>query len=219
MNNFSKQDITEKILEKKIIAIVRGVSKDKILPLAQALFDGGIRLLEVTYCADGSVPDEVCAETIALLVKEFGDKMYIGAGTVLTTEQVRLTHDAGGCFIISPNVSEKVISETCKLNMVSIPGAMTPTEIVNASEAGADFVKLFPATNLGPDYVKAICAPLSNIRLLAVGGIDENNMSDYFKVGVSGFGVGTNIINKKMLAENDFEGIKQLAKKYVVATE
>lgn len=219
MISINKQDVINNISENKIIAILRGIPADKILPLTKALYDGGIRLLEVTYSANGSVSDEDTAKTIELLVREFGDKMYIGAGTVLTTKQVELTRKAGGSFIISPNVSEKVIKKTCKLDMVSIPGAMTPTEIMNASESGADFVKLFPVTNLGPAYIKAIRAPLSNVKLLAVGGIDENNMADYLKVGVSGFGIGTNITNKKMIEEGDFEGIRTLAEKYVKGVE
>ena len=99
--------------------------------------------------------------------------------------------------------------------MVSMPGALTPSEAEKAHIFGADFVKLFPASNFGPEYVKAVKAPLSHIKFTAVGGIDENNMADYIKVGVSGFGVGTNIVNKKMLEENDYEGITLLAEKYV----
>ena len=99
--------------------------------------------------------------------------------------------------------------------MVSMPGALTATEIQAAHRAGADFVKMFPITNMGTDYVKAVKAPLSHIRLLAVGGVDQNNMKDYLKAGVCGFGVGSNIINKKMLAEDDYAGITALAKEYV----
>ena len=99
--------------------------------------------------------------------------------------------------------------------MVSMPGALTPTEIQKAHISGADFVKLFPITNMGVDYVKAVKAPLSHIKLLAVGGITENNMKEYIKAGVSGFGVGSNIIDKKMLAEEDYSGITALAEKYV----
>ena len=215
LNEILKKRVCQAIKENKLIAIVRDVPLDKIVSLAQALYDGGIRLLEITYFADGSVADTTVAEAIKLLAETFKEKMYIGAGTVLTVSQVKLTYDAGGCFIISPNVSESVINETCKLDMVSIPGALTPTEIVNAKEFGADFIKLFPITTLGTSYVKAIKAPLTNVDLLAVGGIDENNMADYLNVGISGFGVGTNIINKKMIKEGDFEGITQLAKKYM----
>ena len=141
--------------------------------------------------------------------------MYIGAGTVLTEKQVELTHKAGGKFIISPDTCPEVISKTKELGMVSMPGALTPTEIETAHKFGADFVKLFPITSFSAGYVKAVKAPLSHIKLLAVGGIDENNMNDYLKAGVSGFGVGSNIIDKKMLDENNWTGITNLARKYV----
>lgn len=207
--------IKETILDKKIIVIVRGVESEKLIPLAEAMYDGGIRLLEITYSADGSVSDEDTAANIKALADHFGDRMYIGAGTVLTEKQVKLTKEAGGCFIISPDTNSDVIRKTKELDMVSMPGALTPTEIQEAHISGADFVKLFPITNMGVDYVKAVKAPLSHIKLLAVGGITENNMKEYIKAGVSGFGVGSNIIDKKMLAEEDYSGITALAEKYV----
>ena len=154
------------------------------------------------------------AGNIKKLTEHFGDKMVIGAGTVLTTEQVELTKAAGGAFIISPNVNKKVIERTCELDMVSIPGALTPTESVDAYEAGADFVKLFPITSLGSSYVKAMKAPLSHIRFLGVGGIDENNMQEYLKAGVCGFGIGSNIVNKKLLDSEDYAAITELARMY-----
>lgn len=209
--------VIKAIEREKIIVIVRGVEKEKLMPLIDAMYEGGIRLLEITFDASGKVSDEETAGYIKMLSEAYEGKMYIGAGTVLTEKQVELVKNAGGMFIISPNTDEKVIKKTRELGMVSMPGALTPTEIQTAHLLGADFVKLFPASNFGPDYVKAVKAPLSHIKLTAVGGINENNMADYIKVGVSGFGVGTNITNKKMLSENDYDGICALAKKYVDA--
>ena len=103
--------------------------------------------------------------------------------------------------------------------MVSMPGALTPSEIQLAHRSGADFVKLFPITNMGADYVKAIKAPLSHIRLLAVGGVNENNLSEYLRAGVCGFGIGSNIVSKKHIDENNYEAITELAKKYVSAVK
>ena len=145
--------------------------------------------------------------------------MYIGAGTVLTPEQVRLTAEAGGAFIISPNTKQAVIEETKRLGLVSMPGAYTPSEIEDAHEYGADFVKLFPATSLGADYVKAVKAPLSHIRLLAVGGIDLNNIKDYLRAGACGFGMSSNIVDKKLLNEENYKGITDLAARYVAAVK
>lgn len=210
-----KEKIINALEESKIIAIVRNVEKEKLIPLVIALYNGGIRFVEVTYSADGKVTDEETAECIKLLCDEFQGKMYVGAGTVLNTKQVELTKNAGGQFIISPDVCEEVIQKTCELKMVSMPGALTPTEVQKAHKAGADFVKLFPVTSMGVDYVKAIMAPLSHIKFLAVGGIDTANMRDYLKAGVCGFGIGGNIINKEMLKNNDYDGLARLAREYV----
>lgn len=219
MDFATKQKIMAEVDAKKLIAIVRGVEREKLIPLAQALYDGGIRLLEVTYSANKSVSDEETADRIRMLAESFKGKLYVGAGTVLTKEQVKLTYKAGGQFIISPNVSKSVIKTTAKLGMISMPGALTPSEATDAVSYGADYIKLFPVSNLGPAYVKAVRAPLSNIKFLAVGGIDENNMADYLKVGVCGFGIGTNIVNQKMIDADDFASITELAKKYVEVIE
>ena len=211
------EKIIQAVIREKLVVIVRGVENKKLLPLAQAMYDGGIRLLEITYSANGSVSDEQTAENIRMLSEALKDKMYIGAGTVLNEKQVELTAKAGGKFIISPDTCVDVIKKTKELGLVSIPGAVTPSEIQSAHKAGADFVKLFPATNLGPDYIKAVLAPLSHIKLLAVGGIDCNNMRDYMKAGACGFGIGSNIIDKKALKEENYAAITELARRYVSA--
>lgn len=203
------------ILKEKIIVIVRGIGREKLLQFAEAAYNGGIRLLECTYDATGNTPDEEIASNIKMLADHFEGKMLIGAGTVLTEKQVELTKNAGGKFIISPDTNEQVIKKTRELGLVSMPGALTPTEIQAAHTYGADFVKLFPVSNLGADYVKAVSAPLSHISMLAVGGISLDNMSEYLRAGVSGFGLGSNIVNKSMVENGDFEGITKLAQSYV----
>lgn len=210
-----REKIISTIEKEKLITIVRGVEKEKLIPLAEAMYTGGIRLLEVTYSANGKVSDEETAECIKILSEHFEGRMYIGAGTVLSEKQVELTKNAGGKFIISPDTNEKVIKKTRELNMVSMPGALTPSEAQKAHIAGADFVKLFPVSNLGADYVKAVKAPLSHIKFLAVGGITLDNMKDYLKAGVCGFGIGSNIVDKKLIDANDFSAITVLAEKYV----
>ena len=209
-----REKVIEKIEKEKIIAIVRGVESEKLIPFAEAVYAGGIRLLEITYSADGSVSDEETAKNIQKLSEQFDGRMYIGAGTVLTEKQVDLTKSAGGRFIISPDTYPEVIRKTRELDMVSMPGALTPSEIQSAHRAGADFVKVFPVTNMGIEYLKAVKAPLSHIKLIAVGGINEKNMSDYIDAGICGFGIGSNIVNKKMIEEENFEEITNLAKKY-----
>ena len=211
-----QRDIINAIKERKIIAIVRGVEPKKLVLLAKALYDGGIRLMEITYSADGSVSDEETAAAVGALANEFDGRMYIGSGTVLTREQVKRTNDAGGRFIISPNTDAEVIRYTKELGMVSIPGALTPSEAEAANRAGADFVKLFPVTSMGVSYVKAIAAPLSHIKFLAVGGITPENIGEYLDIGVCGFGIGSNIINKEYIAEENYEKITASAKEYVM---
>ena len=211
----NKNDVIKLIDSEKIIVIVRGVDKKDLITLAKSMYDGGIRLLEVTYSANGSVTDEETADSIKLLADYFGDKMVIGAGTVLTEKQVELTYNAGGKFIISPDTYDKVIKKSVELGLVSMPGALTPTEIQTANRLGADYVKLFPITNLGVGYLKAVKAPLSHVKLLAVGGVDENNISDYLSAGINGFGIGSNIVNKNLIKSGNFEKITDLARKYV----
>ena len=214
-----KNQVINSILENKIVVIVRGVDKGKLIPLAEAMYAGGIRLIEITYSATNTPTAEETAESIRTLAEHFEGRMFIGAGTVLNEKQVELTKAAGGSFIISPDVNEAVIKKSVELGLVSMPGALTPTEVTAANRAGADFVKLFPITSLGLDYVKAITAPLSHVKLVAVGGINEGNMGDYLKAGVCGFGIGTNIVDKKLIAENNFDAITELAKKYVEAVK
>lgn len=206
--------VIEEILKKKIIVIVRGVAKDKLIPMTEAIYKGGIRLLEITYDSNGITPDEVTAENIAMLAKHFEGRMFIGAGTVTKPSQAELTKKAGGTFIISPDTYVDVIKKTKELGMVSIPGALTPSEITTAHRAGADFVKLFPASAFNADYVKAITAPISNVKLLAVGGVGVENMEEYFDAGIYGIGVGSSVVNKKMIENGDYESITELALKY-----
>ena len=214
-----REQVINSIKNEKLIVIVRGVEKEKLIPLAEAMYDGGIRLLEITYSADGKISDEETAENIKMLSAHFEGRMFIGAGTVLSEKQVELTKNAGGKFIISPDTNGDVIKKTRELGMVSMPGALTPSEVQAAHSCGADFVKLFPVCSLGAEYVKAIKAPLSHIDMLAVGGVHEGNMAEYLKAGVSGFGIGSNIIDKKALAEGNYEAITNLAKKFVSAVK
>ncbi len=213
------QSTIQTIIDEKIIVIVRGVERDKLLPLANALYDGGIRLMEITFDSTGKVLDEQTADNIKMIVDALGDKMLIGAGTVLTPKQVELTKNAGGKFIISPDTRAEVIQKTKELGLVSMPGALTPTEVQSAHLYGADFVKLFPIANLGVGYFKAVKAPLSHIKFLAVGGVDLSNVKEFLSAGVRGFGIGSNVIDKKAIKENRFDYITDLANKYVQAVK
>lgn len=206
-----REAIIQKILDKKIIAIVRGVYGEDCVRLAKALYDGGIELLEVTF--DQSRPEalEQTTDTIRRLVAELGDRMAFGAGTVTSLEMLELARQAGAQFVVSPDTQEAVIRGTVESGMVSIPGAMSPTEILSAHSYGADFVKVFPTSNLGASYIKAIRGPINHVRLLAVGGVNEKNIGDFLKAGASGAGVGGNLVNKNWIASGEFEKITALA--------
>ena len=209
-----RESIIKAVENEKIVVIVRGVKREKLIPLAEAMYNGGIRLMELTYDLTGKIRDSETADRIAMLADHFAGRMMIGAGTVVNEEQVILTAKAGGGFIISPDTYRSVIEKTRERSLVSRPGALTPTEVQSAHRFGADFVKLFPVSNLGIEYVKAIKAPLSNIKLLAVGGITLDSMGDYLRAGISGFGIGSNIIDKVALEAGDFDKISDLARKY-----
>ncbi len=209
-----REQIIQKVLEKKIVAIVRGVYGEDCVNLARALCEGGIELLEVTF--DQSKPESLnrTSDTIRQLVQALGDKMIFGAGTVTTLEMLELARNAGAQFVVSPDTNEEVIKATVAAGMVSMPGALTPTEIVTAHRYGADFVKLFPAGTQGTAYFKAVTAPLNHIRLLAVGGVNEKNIADFMAAGAVGAGVGGNLVNKTWIANGEFDKITALAKEF-----
>ena len=201
--------VIEKITQEKVIAIVRGVYDQDCLNLAKALYEGGVKLMEVTFDQKSALERQRTADTIRLLTQQLGDIMAFGAGTVTTVEMVRQAKDAGAQFIISPDTNREVIAETVALDMVSIPGAMTPTEMMQAHWAGADFIKVFPANQMGPAYFKAVAAPLSHIRMLAVGGVDEHTVGGYLKAGAVGFGVAGCLFKPQQVKDGRWEDITQ----------
>lgn len=207
-----KNAIKNSIKENKLIAIVRGVEPETCVRIAQALYDGGFRLMEITYDQKHPETWESTAQTIGAVAEAFAGRMYIGAGTVTCPELVELTHKYGGRFIISPDMNEAVITRTCELGMVSIPGALTPTEITSAHRAGADFVKLFPAGVFGASYIKAVKAPISHIDLLVVGGVNENNVASFLSAGAIGAGIGGNLVNAAWVKAGQYEKITETAR-------
>lgn len=214
--NVNDSRVLDLILEKKIITIVRGTYGDDLRKLAHALYDGGIRFMEVTF--DQKDPDCIAKTTgaISMLNAEFaGCDFYAGAGTVLTKEQVKAAFDAGASYIISPNTNPEVIRYTKELGLVSIPGAMTPTEILFAHDCGADIVKLFPAATLGLKYVKDILAPISHVAIIATAGITEENFAEFLKLGLKGAGISWRLTDKKLIAAGDWEEFTRRAKAFV----
>ena len=207
----------EYVEQRKIVAIVRGLEPDYLLRLGHALEEGGIGLMEVTY--DQRAPESwaATAKAIQAVEEEFGERLLVGAGTVITPEQVRLTYEAGGHYLVTPTTQPEIIRMGKDLGLGLFPGAFSATAILSADEAGADAVKVFPASCVGPGYIKAIRGPLSHIPLMAVGGINEKNAADYLKAGCVGLGVGGNLVNKEWIRNGEWEKITALARAFMAA--
>lgn len=197
-----------------IVAICRKIYGEDLQFLAQALYEGGIRYIEVTFDQQETDPLLPTSQAIRELRSAFPD-MHIGAGTVINMEQLEAAHKAGAEFIISPNVDTGLIRRTREMGMMSMPGAMTPTEIVSAYDAGANYVKIFPASNLGTGYIKAVRSPISSIPMLAVGGIGTENLADFLKAGCLGAGIGGSLCSKKLIAERNAAALRATASELV----
>ena len=203
-------EIYNRIGKAAIIPVIKLNRVEEAVPLAQALLAGGIPVAEVTFRTDAA------AEGIAAIRREV-PQMLVGAGTVMSPEEVMLAYNAGASYIISPNCDPEVIGLTRKLGLVSIPAAFTATEIGAAIKHGADYIKLFPADGVGDGYVKAVKAPLADAKLLAVGGVSAENAGEWLKKGFCGVGVGSNLYNNKLIEAGDFAALTELAKKFVKA--
>ena len=210
----NREQIIQNTLERKVITIIRGMEGDVCLRIAEAVIKGGLNMVEVTFNQSKPETFETTCRAIAGIKQEFGGEVLVGAGTVISPKLVEMAAEAGAGYIISPDTSVEVIKRTRELGMVSMPGAMTPTDIMTAWNAGADFVKLFPAGDLGLGYFKSVRAPLSHIPLLAVGAIGENNIRDFMKAGAKAFGIGSNIVKKDWVANGEFDKIAELARRY-----
>ena len=207
-----RENIIRLIQDNRLICIVRGVYGEPCLKLAEALCRGGIRLLEVTFNQSRQEEREQTAETIRRLNTELGTQMAFGAGTVTSQEMVLAAKAAGASFIVSPDLNEEVVHLTREEGLVSIPGALTPTEIQRAHLSGADFVKVFPASLAGPAYIRDVTAPLSHIPLLAVGGVNAGNLLAFLQAGAVGAGIGGSLVNKAWIAAGEWSRITESAK-------
>ena len=210
----AKSHTVDSILDEKVIVILRGFSDEELVNTVAALSRGGIHCCEVTYDSRGDIPDEKIAATIKMLCDKFPE-MHIGAGTVLTEKQVILTAVAGGRFIVSPDTNPDVIAMTARLGLVSVPGALTPSEVTLANRSGADFVKMFPIGEMGSSYLKALAVPLSHVRLLAVGGVDHDNVGEYLNAGACGIGIATAIANKTLIRAGKYDEVSRLASDFL----
>ena len=214
MNAKEASAALEWVLRRKVIAIVRGQEPEHMVKLACALYEGGVDLIEVTFNQARPETWKDTTAAIEAVCRELADKVLPGAGTVMTEEQLLLAEGAGAKYIITPNTDVALIRRVKELGLLSFPGAMTPSEIAAAYHAGADAVKVFPAGVLGPDYVKALRAPLSQIPLLAVGGVDECNAAEFLAAGCVGVGVGRNLVRKDLIAAGEWDRLTEIARAY-----
>ncbi|WP_338322381.1 bifunctional 4-hydroxy-2-oxoglutarate aldolase/2-dehydro-3-deoxy-phosphogluconate aldolase [Mammaliicoccus sciuri] len=195
--------------ETKLIAILRNAKPNDILPIVETLYKAGIRAIEVTMNSPKAL------ESIELISNEMKGKVVVGAGTVLDAESARLAILSGATFILSPTVDKETIRMSKKYGAVSIPGAMTPTEILEAYEYGGDIIKVFPTTSLGPEYIKDLQGPLPHIPLLPTGGVSIDNVTDFIKVGAVGVGLGSALVNTKVETNKAyFEELEQKAQAF-----
>ncbi|MEX6053171.1 bifunctional 4-hydroxy-2-oxoglutarate aldolase/2-dehydro-3-deoxy-phosphogluconate aldolase [Mammaliicoccus sciuri] len=202
-------DTLQTIQETKLIAILRNAKPNDILPIVETLYKAGIRAIEVTMNSPKAL------ESIELISDEMKGKVVVGAGTVLDAESAKLAILSGATFILSPTVDKETIRMSKKYGAVSIPGAMTPTEILEAYEYGGDIIKVFPTTSLGPEYIKDLQGPLPHIPLLPTGGVSIDNVTDFIKAGAVGVGLGSALVNTKVETNKAyFEELEQKAQAF-----
>lgn len=207
----SRHTDLQRVLDGGLVAIIRAPSGDQLVEVAGALLEGGIDVIEVTFTVPGVL------DIIRDVRKALGDRILLGAGTVLDAESARAALLAGAEFIVTPTVNTDVIELCNRYDKIIMPGAFTPTEVLTAWEAGADIVKVFPADSVGPAHVKALKGPFPQVRLLPTGGVNLETIGDFVRAGASAVGLGSALVEKEALARGDMARIRDLAAQYVAA--
>ena len=202
-------NVLDIIQKHKIVAIVRLDDLSTAQHITEALVEGGIRAIEFTLTNTDAV------STITAMRKTVDEAVAIGAGSVITVDQVRAVADAGAQFVVSPVSKRDVIAACLRLNLPAMPGAFTPTEIQQAWEWGASVVKVFPANHLGKRYIKDVRAPLPHLRLMPTGGINADNLCEFLDLGAFAVGVGSSLINNDAVADRDWSRLRKNAQRYV----
>ncbi|MCG5102480.1 bifunctional 4-hydroxy-2-oxoglutarate aldolase/2-dehydro-3-deoxy-phosphogluconate aldolase [Oceanobacillus alkalisoli] len=205
----TKVKTIDRLTESGVIAVIRKVPKDKVLKVAESLIEGGVNALEITMDGEGA------QSLIEQLTREFAGDAIIGAGTVLDGIAADAAIRSGAAFVVSPILKKDVIETTIRYGKVSIPGVMTPTEMVQAVEWGADIVKVFPASVGGPAFIKNIKGPLPQIDIIPTGGVDLKNGSDFIKAGAVAIGAGGNLVDKQAILTENYTIIRDKARQYV----
>ncbi len=205
----SKKADLQLILDAGVVAVIRMSDTAKLMKVIEAVRKGGVKCLEITFTVPGAV------DVIKEVSKSVGKDFLVGAGTVLDTETARMAILAGAEFIVGPTLNLEVIKLCHRYDKVVIPGAFTPTEILAAWDLGADIVKVFPATAVGPGYFKDIKGPLPQIQLMPTGGVSIENAGEFIKAGACAVAVGAALLDKKAIEENNFDVLTEKAARLV----
>lgn len=210
----NKQAVMDSIVDSGVTAVMRGIDEDDIVPVAEAIHEGGVTALELT--ADATR----CSEMIAAVDRALGDTdAIIGAGTVMDAAAARNVIEAGAEFVLAPNCNEDVIEVCNRAGVVVIPGVMTPTEADRAMAAGADMLKMFPASTVGPDHIGALQGPLGDVPIMPTGGVSTDNVAAYFDAGAVAVGAGSALVNYEAIEAGDMDGVRERAASFVDAVE
>jgi 2-dehydro-3-deoxyphosphogluconate aldolase / (4S)-4-hydroxy-2-oxoglutarate aldolase len=209
----TRNEVIDLLTRPGVIAVVRARSREQVFPLTEALIAGGLLAIEITM----TTPDAIGA--IADASRAFGSNALIGVGTVLTGKVAQEAITAGAEFVVSPITRAEIVEAAHAADRPVMLGAYTPTEAQTAFEAGADFIKLFPADGLGPAYIKALRAPLPHLRIVPTGGVDLETMAGFFQAGCAAVGVGSSLLQPKVLERGDWPELTRLARAFVQAAE
>jgi len=207
----SKQQILSLLTDPGIIAVVRAKTAAQILPLSEALLAGGLIAIEITMTTPNAI------DAIRQAREKLGERALIGVGTVLDAETCQAAITAGAEFIVTPICRTELVAIAQAADRPIMLGAYTPTEAQLAYEAGADFIKIFPADTLGPGYMKSLRAPLPHLRIVPTGGVDVHNVADFLKAGCTALGVGSSLVSAKILQDSDWPALTKKAAEFVSA--
>lgn len=207
----SRSEIIALLTSPGIIAVVRAQRQEQVVPLSEALIAGGVIAIEITMTTPNAI------EAIREVKQKLGTRGLIGVGTILDARTCRAALEAGAEFVVSPILRTELVTVAHAADRPVMVGAYTPTEAQLAHEAGADFVKIFPADGLGPGYIRAIRAPLPHLRIVPTGGVDLSTVADFLKAGCAALGVGSSLVTREILANDDWLSLTRLARAFVTA--
>jgi 2-dehydro-3-deoxyphosphogluconate aldolase/(4S)-4-hydroxy-2-oxoglutarate aldolase len=209
-----KREVYDRIVDSGVTAVLRGIDEDDIVPAAEAIHEAGVTSIEVTADADR------VSAMIADVDRALEDTdAVVGAGTVMDAAAARNVIEAGAQFVLAPNLNEEVIEVCNRAGVVAVPGVMTPTEADRAMAAGADVLKMFPASTVGPDHIGALQGPLGDIPIMPTGGVDTDNVADYFAAGAVAVGAGSALVDYDAIEREDWDAVRESAAEFVRAVE